>query len=134
MQAVQQVIHVAATPPSVWNSGLCQCMKDVPSCLDSIFCYPCILAKQDHILTTGVQGTSWVLCCCAPMCGEEAVLMSQISIRGQLRGRYNIIGDPVIDSLAVYCCPPCALAQQTREMALRGIWPGGICAKNPPPP
>ncbi|VDL28553.1 unnamed protein product [Hymenolepis diminuta] len=85
-----------------WNSGLCQCYKDVGNCFLVAFCPLCAagyeLYKHDE---------NPILGCCF-----YEVLMAFIS---QYRARNKIEGSLCTDCLTSYFCGPCALCRLHRD-------------------
>eukprot|EP01064_Diplonema_japonicum_P023379 TRINITY_DN337_c1_g1_i1.p2 TRINITY_DN337_c1_g1~~TRINITY_DN337_c1_g1_i1.p2 ORF type:complete len:167 (+),score=15.96 TRINITY_DN337_c1_g1_i1:70-501(+) len=54
--------------------------------------------------------------------------------RMKIRERYSIEGSPVKDALTTWCCMPCVLLQNHRELSIRGLPPGHCCCSPPPTP
>ena len=54
-----------------------------------------------------------VLPLCLPLC-------CAVKNRGDIREKYGIAGDLVTDIVTLYCCGPCAMTQQTRELIDNG--------------
>ena len=99
-----------------WEAGLCGCLSHMSGCLCS-WCCPCIQYGRvyDHLNGGG--------CCVQSIL--FAVLMSlhlewllHCSLRGSIRNRHNISGGCCSDFLATFCCPCCALMQETKEVNL----------------
>lgn len=40
--------------------------------------------------------------------------------------RYNLEGDGCTDFLITWCCAPCAMCQEHRELNVRGMGPGAL--------
>jgi len=105
-----------------WKIGLCQC--DGEDCLRvwiiTYFCWCLQPAFQNAALESRecniVDG---ILSCCLPWCCACKARMG-------IREKYGIPGNPIIDCLALWFCPFCAIAQQTQELRARGAKPAGI--------
>ncbi|TFK33668.1 PLAC8 family-domain-containing protein [Crucibulum laeve] len=113
-----------------WSSGLFDCCDDMGTCLISWF-LPCIMYSKikhryEHLNNKGFpdpeQGGS--ICtsdcmlhgCITGCCGMGWIL--QMSTRGSIRGRYNIKGGGCGDCCTAFCCTPCELTQEARELEL----------------
>ena len=101
-----------------WNEDLCGCCNDSSSCCLSCFC-PAIQYAYNSQL---IDQSSFCGACC------EYLLLGMfgcdICLRGSLRRRiryaYGIQSDCCCDCFVHCVCGCCALAQETREIALRG--------------
>ena len=73
-----------------------------------------------------LTGYSWIMQVCSDvnkMYGDiisltHAVHRVQLRTREELRERYGIRGAPFGDCLSSWCCRPCALTQERREIEL----------------
>ncbi|KXZ50626.1 hypothetical protein GPECTOR_15g310 [Gonium pectorale] len=50
----------------------------------------------------------------------------QLMSRNNLRMKYGIGGDPCSDFCISWCCAPCGMCQEYRELVIRGHKPGGL--------
>ncbi|KAK9114801.1 hypothetical protein Syun_021598 [Stephania yunnanensis] len=90
--------------PGEWTTSLCGCMDDPSNSCGSAGMIFCVL-------------------------GCFAYLYS-CTYRTKLRGLYSLSEDPCGDCLVHWCCAPCAICQEYRELKNRGLDPsiGLICA------
>jgi Cys-rich protein (TIGR01571 family) len=115
-----------------WTTGLCKCCEDPAGSCDHVLCYCCQYGRQCSALE-GMANTlepKWAvatLCCgCFNVCFV-------CQMRGRIRERFGISGNPVTDFLLSWLCHPCAHCLNGRELSNRGYWPGGsLCAREPP--
>jgi len=111
-----------------WNNGLLDCFGDCGTCCLAYFC-PCIVYQQvktriDHLQAngrpdpqhggSGFGGDCFIHGLLTGCCGLGWVL--QMSTRATLRTRYKIRGGGCTDCLAAFCCMPCELTQESREL------------------
>jgi len=111
-----------------WSFGLFDCFSSCNACCWSLWC-PCVVYSHNkqrlHSLQT--QGTplprgseSLDAHCCIygslDCIGFGWIL--QVQTRADLRERYEIRGSMVDDCFASWCCRPCALSQERREIEL----------------
>jgi Cys-rich protein (TIGR01571 family) len=134
-------------PPTVvpaltlWSTDLCSCFKDCPSAMDAFFCDYCQLSRQYNTYMTGSNTIHWPVCCAAfgaDVFGVAAIGVAvgtwalSYVVRNRLRQRYNIMGDELSDLCVAGFCSCCSVAQNYREMSLRGEWPAGSCCVKHP--
>ncbi|KAL2906212.1 Cell number regulator 1 [Bienertia sinuspersici] len=81
-----------------WSTGLCHCCDDPANCLVTTFC-PCITFGQIAELHACIRAF----------------------YRPKLRGQYGLEELPCADCLVHFCCEPCALCQEYRELKNRGF-------------
>ncbi|KAH8116155.1 PLAC8-domain-containing protein [Phellopilus nigrolimitatus] len=111
-----------------WSFGFCDCFGDFGTCCLGCLC-PCIVYSQvktrlSHLERTGQHhpegGDSFASDCFVhgllDCCGMGWVL--QIGSRSSIRDRYRIGGNGCADCLAAWCCTPCELTQESREIEL----------------
>ena len=121
---------------SLWSTGLCHCMDDMDSTVETIFCGRCQLSRQYNQITTGVnQIEPWTF---VGSLVTDVLLGMPITatmfswyLRNRIRGRYQIAGDDFNDCLVAIFCNPCSACQVYREMSIRGDWPAGCCIHRP---
>ncbi|XP_074308772.1 protein PLANT CADMIUM RESISTANCE 7-like isoform X2 [Silene latifolia] len=105
-----------------WSTGLCHCCDDPANCLVTTFC-PCITFGQIAELVNrgepgcAVSGTIYALLMAF---GGVACLYSCF-YRSRLRGQYGLDESPSADCLVHFCCEPCALCQEYRELRSHGL-------------
>lgn len=115
---------IVAPQMGTWTTGLFSCHEDPTNCLVTAFC-PCITFGQiaeivDQGQTTCGTGAliySTILLCCWIPC------IYSCSYRTKLRAKYNLDGAPIIDTLIHCALEHCALCQEYRELANRGLDP-----------
>ncbi|KAF0890416.1 hypothetical protein E2562_002798 [Oryza meyeriana var. granulata] len=126
-------------PANSWSSGLCGCCDDVGGCCLTFFC-PCITFGR--IAEIADQGATFKPltshACCAS--GTLYVLLSMATgfgcaysccYRSRLRAQYGLKEKPCGDFCVHWCCEPCALCQEYRELKSRGFdmslgWQGNM--------
>ncbi|RZC58265.1 hypothetical protein C5167_005564 [Papaver somniferum] len=105
-----------------WSTGLCGCFDDCSNCCLTCWC-PCITFGQiSEILDRGSSA-----------CGVNGALYTLIAIltgcswvyscmyRSKFRKTYNLEGNSCTDCLIHFCCEPCALCQEYRELKNKGF-------------
>ncbi|XP_071739275.1 protein PLANT CADMIUM RESISTANCE 2-like [Rutidosis leptorrhynchoides] len=119
-----------------WSSGLCDCFSDVSNCCLTCWC-PCIPFGQ--IAEIADKGTT--------SCAVHGTLYTVLLIftgcqwiyscmyRSKMRQQYMLPEEPCNDCCVHFCCEPCALCQQYRELKHRGFdmslgWHGNMERKN----
>jgi len=119
-----------------WSYDVFDCFSDVGTFCLGWWC-PCIVFSQnksrlEHLNRNGTphpQGGEAMGGDCltygglAVCCGLGWIL--QIGTRSATRNRYQIHGDGVSDILCSWCCIPCALTQESREIGLEEQSLGG---------
>ncbi|GLC41884.1 hypothetical protein PLESTM_001262000 [Pleodorina starrii] len=95
-------------------------------------------------LLLGRPADQHVMCCGGHCCGACCAYtcmaclgcpcMLQMMARGYIRNKYGIPGGGCGDFLVTWCCTPCALCQERRELLIRGHGKGGVVqgAQEPP--
>jgi len=111
-----------------WSFGLFDCFARCGLCCMSVWC-PCVVYSKNkqrlHSLQT--QGTplagggeTYDSNCCIygglDFTGYSWIM--QLRTREEIRERYNIRGAAFGDCLSSWCCRPCALTQERREIEL----------------
>lgn len=119
-----------------WLSGLFGCMDNTKMCLDGCFCIPCALGYQQGFLETGILGMSGSHCCgtivCSVCFGWFGLCCCTLAARNKIKRRYQIDEDGGLSCCLTFFCPQCAICQQSREMAARGEFCGGVCSNEAP--
>eukprot|EP00993_Chasmostoma_nieuportense_P004935 NODE_5580_length_637_cov_22.194118_g5416_i0.p1 GENE.NODE_5580_length_637_cov_22.194118_g5416_i0~~NODE_5580_length_637_cov_22.194118_g5416_i0.p1 ORF type:complete len:143 (+),score=36.44 NODE_5580_length_637_cov_22.194118_g5416_i0:32-430(+) len=99
--------------PLPWDTQLTECNSDAQSCFCAFFLTPCQMAQQKAVL----RGKS-DLCC--DMLIYTLLPCLQVRLRSSIRSKYNIDGTVCTDAVQSCFCCPCAVAQQGRQLKLRG--------------
>eukprot|EP01006_Ploeotia_vitrea_P048841 TRINITY_DN67281_c2_g2_i1.p1 TRINITY_DN67281_c2_g2~~TRINITY_DN67281_c2_g2_i1.p1 ORF type:complete len:116 (-),score=9.13 TRINITY_DN67281_c2_g2_i1:559-906(-) len=102
-----------------WDTQLLECLFDSRVCIVSCFCAPCQLAHQKAIIENKECNPmdAMIIYFCAICC--------QVKIRQDVRMKYNIEGTLCSDICASLICGVCAVAQQHRQLQLKGDRPQG---------
>ncbi|KAI3907712.1 hypothetical protein MKW98_016356 [Papaver atlanticum] len=105
-----------------WSTSLCGCFDDCSNCCLTCWC-PCITFGQ----------TSEILDRGSSACGVNGALYTLIAVltgcswiyscmyRAKFRKTYNLKGNSCTDCLIHFCCKPCALCQEYRELKSKGF-------------
>ncbi|KAH9616180.1 hypothetical protein KSS87_001432 [Heliosperma pusillum] len=102
-----------------WSTGLCHCCDDPANCLVTAFC-PCITFGQiAELVNKGCAMSGTIYAVLMGFTGM-ACLYSCFH-RSRLRGQYGLDESPSADCLVHFCCEPCALCQEYRELKNRGL-------------
>ncbi|XP_078182055.1 cell number regulator 10-like isoform X2 [Carex rostrata] len=105
-----------------WTTGLFDRANDLENCVITFFC-PCITFGQiaelaDRGMTScSGAGLIWILLLYFTGCQWVYSWM----YRAKLRAAYSLPEDPCHDCLVHFCCEPCALCQEYRELKNRGF-------------
>lgn len=86
-----------------WNTGLCDCTDDVPTCLLGWCCGLCLACQVSQDMGESV---------CVPCCVPLPITM----LRTKWRTQQNIQGSIMEDCLTDAFCGACALCQLAREV------------------
>lgn len=107
-----------------WPSGLCACSDDCGLCCLTCWC-PCITFGRiaeivDRGATScGVAGTIYTLLACFTGCHW----IYSCTYRSRMRAQLGLPEACCCDCCVHFCCEPCALSQQYRELKARGFDP-----------
>ncbi|KAL5541099.1 hypothetical protein UlMin_043385 [Ulmus minor] len=108
-------------PRTQWSTRLSHCWDDPTNCVVTCIC-PCITFGQiAEIVNRG-----------STPCVENSVIYCLFSVTGlaclysclyrsRLRVQYDLEEKPCQDCLVHFCCEPCALCQEYRELNNRGF-------------
>jgi Cys-rich protein (TIGR01571 family) len=109
---------------SRWSSGLFDCFDDCGLCCVTCWC-PCItFGRVAEIVDRG-----------ATSCGTSGALYALLvyftgcqwiyscTYRSKMRSQFGLPEDPCCDCCVHFCCEPCALCQQYKELKARGYDP-----------
>ncbi|KZV89636.1 PLAC8-domain-containing protein [Exidia glandulosa HHB12029] len=112
-----------------WSEGLCDCCGSCGVCCVATF-FPCITyaknkSRREYLGAHNKPHPSGGDCCGCD-CFLYACLTSftclgwclSISERTATRSRYSIKGNWCSSCMAVWCCLPCAMTQESREIEL----------------
>lgn len=102
-----------------WDTQLFDCTSDCKIFLVSWCCACCQLSHQRAVLDN--KDCSIVDAALISLC----LLCCQVKIRSDLRTKYGIEGSMGSDCCMSYYCMPCAIAQQQRQLQLKGDRPQG---------
>ena len=137
MEAHLKQVHGMQEPPRrEWATGLCVCGEGL---CDACFCSPCQGSRQIMAGHGHKETMSW-LWCCALMCmngneegegGGHSIVYAAWLSRFTIKRLHNIDEGCCKTMLAACCCPHFSLAQTYREFSAAGVWPGGVCEKQP---
>jgi len=103
-----------------WSFGLCDCLNERRTCLFSSCCPCCVFGENISRLTylqSGHQSAKYWSCnlrCCLCLACNPCSMDG----RTKIRDRYHIDGNRFTDCLSHTFCIPCALTQESREIAL----------------
>ncbi|KAH9993562.1 PLAC8 family-domain-containing protein [Russula vinacea] len=110
-----------------WSFGLFDCFDRCSLCCWAIWC-PCVVYSKNRQRMRSLRDQGTPLpgggvgfdghCCIYGAFVTGYSLFLQIHIREQVRERYGIRGGPAKDCAASWCCRPCALTQERREIEL----------------
>ncbi|KAF0928988.1 hypothetical protein E2562_011076 [Oryza meyeriana var. granulata] len=109
-------------PVAAWSTGLCDCFDDCGNCCVTWLC-PCITFGQiAEIIDRG-----------STSCGTSGALYALVMLltcchcvyscfyRAKMRAQYGLQERPCADCCVHFCCEPCALCQEYRELKKRGF-------------
>ncbi|EMS50827.1 hypothetical protein TRIUR3_04648 [Triticum urartu] len=142
--AANRLAFSACSPPAAWSSGLFDCFDDCGLCCVTYWC-PCItFGKVAEIVdrgstSCGTSGALYALLCSLTGCQW----IYSCTYRSKMRAQYALPDGPCCDCCVHFCCEPCALVQQYKELKARGYDPeigwhlnmerrAGAGAVNPP--
>jgi len=109
-----------------WSFGLFDCFSRFGLCCGSMWC-PCVVYGKSRQRLRSLQTQGIPLPDDGETCDSHCILFAvvggnswamQIHTREELRERYAIRGDTAGDCLTLWCCRPCALTQERREIEL----------------
>jgi Cys-rich protein (TIGR01571 family) len=148
MVGQQPMIAPSPMTNPFFHTGLCDCFKDVKGCLDGLFCGYCQNARQYNLMKNNVNSIH-PGACFVPflvdmvlpvglflLFGIEGfywfgtIVMTYMN-RSKVRQRYGLQPAQCTDILSAWCCAPCTICQNYRELSIRGSWPNGVCVSEP---
>lgn len=113
--------------PQPYETGLFDCFADIPTCLLSWCCGPCLFHRTYHVLNRApseypedefVGGTCLAYCLSGCLTGIGACVWTAMR-RGAIREKYNLSGSTRMDCALSCCCAPCVLGQEDIEVRKR---------------
>ncbi|XP_026452973.1 protein PLANT CADMIUM RESISTANCE 8-like [Papaver somniferum] len=134
-----QKAHSTAEMP--WSTGLFSCHENLKNALLTTV-LPCVTFGQiAEIVDEGETNSAKAgfFCCMTaniPCWGK----LKGCKYRAKLRRKFNLVEEPLGDSLSHVLCPLCSLCQEFRELENRGLDPSlgweeaSIVAQNKIPP
>jgi len=128
--ALTQAADVMGPPkePQPWKSSIFDCFKDIPNCCMG-FCCPCVLFGMNQRALDGGDQCAYTCIYCAV---NQSPCLVHYPRRQEFRRRYHLQED-LPDLCASWCCSPCAICQESREMKARGSAPVWSEFVHPPP-
>jgi Cys-rich protein (TIGR01571 family) len=114
-----------------FTTGLCDCMKDVSSCVDIYCCWPCQMGRQCAAADTADPKAD-TCNCCGCLCGLCFPICVTCQIRRNVAARFAIDEGCCCALCVSAFCLQCSLCQTHRELTVRGTWPGGVCCHKQP--
>uniref|UniRef100_A0A0D9ZFA4 Uncharacterized protein n=1 Tax=Oryza glumipatula TaxID=40148 RepID=A0A0D9ZFA4_9ORYZ len=109
---------------AAWSTGLCDCFDDCSLCCMTCWC-PCItFGRVAEIVdrgstSCGTGGALYGLLCAFTGCQW----IYSCTYRGKMRTQYGLAEAGCADCCVHFCCEPCALCQEYRELVARGYDP-----------
>uniref|UniRef100_A0ACD5WCF3 Uncharacterized protein n=1 Tax=Avena sativa TaxID=4498 RepID=A0ACD5WCF3_AVESA len=109
---------------NAWSSGLFDCFDDCGLCCIT-WCCPCItFGKVAEIVdrgstSCGTAGALYVLL--ASLTGCQWIY--SCGYRAKLRAQYGLPDAPCCDCCVHFCCAPCALCQEYKQLKAQGYDP-----------
>ncbi|UJR13724.1 hypothetical protein I4U23_000735 [Adineta vaga] len=101
-----------------WNESLFGCFDDWKICCYGYWCLPCLFGTNAE----KIKGDNCVGMCCAYSLLASCALswLPHCYVRQAFREKYNLVEDPSCgDCLTTFCCGPCAICQEARELQSR---------------
>ncbi|KAG7589404.1 PLAC8 motif-containing protein [Arabidopsis suecica] len=102
-----------------WSTDLCECWMDINSCCLTCWC-PCVAFGRiaevvDRGSTScGVSGAMYMII--FMLTGYGGSSLYSCFYRTKLRAQYNLKERPCCDCCVHFCCEPCALCQEYRQL------------------
>ncbi|OAA58028.1 DUF614 domain containing protein [Niveomyces insectorum RCEF 264] len=109
-----------------WHESFFGCCMPIDLCLMT-YCLPCVtFGKTHHRLRkdANLEGYEPINTSCLLLCGSACVGLHWIPMamqRADVRAKYNLQGDCLVDLATSCCCALCSLVQQEKEVAYRAV-------------
>ncbi|KAF9511963.1 hypothetical protein BS47DRAFT_1346128 [Hydnum rufescens UP504] len=111
-----------------WSYGGCSCLSAPGTCLCAC-CFPCCTyaktqSRVNHLMHQGIPHPSHGDSCTGDCCSYGILLFLGCPCflgmggRKNIRHRYHIDGGCCSDFFCTWCCVPCSLTQESREVSL----------------
>ena len=100
--------------------SLCGCFDDWGSCCYGYWCLPCLFGSNSE----KINDCNCVAMCCAYSISASFYLcwIPHMIERQALREKYQLRANPSCgDCPTAFCCGPCAICQEAREIKSRGL-------------
>lgn len=116
-----------------YNTSLCDCMEDSPSCVENWCCPYITVSQQYNMLNDDRPSPNWLMCVGmlfidAMVTGGFTLIAASVANRSAVRRRFGLNArSACADFATAVCCRPCSDCQIYREMSIRNTWPGGFC-------
>eukprot|EP01124_Arcella_intermedia_P032102 TRINITY_DN7418_c0_g1_i1.p1 TRINITY_DN7418_c0_g1~~TRINITY_DN7418_c0_g1_i1.p1 ORF type:complete len:135 (-),score=11.58 TRINITY_DN7418_c0_g1_i1:56-460(-) len=112
------LIPLTKTEKCRWADGLFDCSKDLPGFVVALFCFPCMSLMQ--LVSLQSRAPKW----------QDLLRLALLpcflaDVRREIRLKWDIDGSFPVDFVAVLLCGPCAIAQQTRFLKQKHVFPSG---------
>eukprot|EP01088_Endostelium_zonatum_P005291 TRINITY_DN16853_c0_g1_i1.p1 TRINITY_DN16853_c0_g1~~TRINITY_DN16853_c0_g1_i1.p1 ORF type:complete len:106 (+),score=5.20 TRINITY_DN16853_c0_g1_i1:99-416(+) len=102
-----------------FNESLCGCFSDIETCL-CVWCCPCIQFGRNAEKVKEGQGILCGVLWFVVMAFTGLGCVLQFYMRGQIREKYGMEANPLMDLLCSWFCGCCTMAQEARELKARG--------------
>ncbi|KAK9863545.1 hypothetical protein WJX84_005768 [Apatococcus fuscideae] len=115
-----------------WTAGIFGCLGDCGICCYGCWC-PCCLFGDNHskAMGTGCVGPTIIFYLLGSI-GCQCFYAGPL--RKELRNRYSLQERPCNDCCVHWCCSPCAICQEAREIKARGGIPQAAYVTTTAPP
>ncbi|VVA94503.1 unnamed protein product [Arabis nemorensis] len=108
-----------------WSTDLCECWMDINSCCLTCWC-PCVAFGRiaeivDRGSTScGMSGAMYMVI--MMLTGFAGSSLYSCFYRTKLRAQHNLKERPCCDCCVHFCCEPCALCQEYRQLQQNGAF------------
>jgi Cys-rich protein (TIGR01571 family) len=125
--------------PDDFNTGLCECCDDQPSCMSGFFCPWCALSAQFNMLMNRRTGVAPHVCLPLVLInfllwGGFGVACFSVLTRNMMRRSFLLSAESEANScFKAFFCVHLSICQVYREMSIRHEAPGGPCGEGDEP-